>query len=112
MTPMVGHRLGMAGGLAVLDGRRRVIGHEGAHTFLLGIVGQVSQLLVDHDQFLTQGAQARTGLDQFPLDRPLPHRQQCMDGQAVVPEVGLEPTRPFGQRILSPSRLPFRHSGE
>ena len=29
-----------------------------------------------------------------------------------VPEVGLEPTRPFGQRILSPSRLPFRHSGE
>ena len=30
----------------------------------------------------------------------------------LVPEVGLEPTRPFGQRILSPSRLPFRHSGE
>ena len=30
----------------------------------------------------------------------------------VVPEVGVEPTRPCGQRILSPSRLPFRHSGE
>ena len=29
-----------------------------------------------------------------------------------VPEVGLEPTRPFEQRILSPSRLPFRHSGQ
>ena len=28
-----------------------------------------------------------------------------------MPEVGLEPTRPCGQRILSPSRLPFRHSG-
>ena len=28
-----------------------------------------------------------------------------------VPEEGLEPTRPCGQRILSPSRLPFRHSG-
>jgi hypothetical protein len=28
-----------------------------------------------------------------------------------VPEVGLEPTRPFGRRILSPLRLPFRHSG-
>ena len=29
----------------------------------------------------------------------------------LVPEVGVEPTRPFRQRILSPSRLPFRHSG-
>ena len=28
-----------------------------------------------------------------------------------IPEVGLEPTRPCGQRILSPPRLPFRHSG-
>jgi hypothetical protein len=28
-----------------------------------------------------------------------------------IPEEGLEPTRPCGQRILSPSRLPFRHSG-
>ncbi len=25
-------------------------------------------------------------------------------------EVGVEPTRPFGQGILSPQRLPFRHS--
>ena len=29
----------------------------------------------------------------------------------VVPEVGLEPTLCFHKRILSPSRLPFRHSG-
>src|SRR5687768_14376353 len=28
-----------------------------------------------------------------------------------VPEVGVEPTRPFGHRILNPARLPFRHSG-
>jgi hypothetical protein len=28
-----------------------------------------------------------------------------------VPEVGLEPTLPEGNRILSPARLPFRHSG-
>ena len=28
-----------------------------------------------------------------------------------VPEVGLEPTRPCGHWILSPARLPFRHSG-
>ena len=29
----------------------------------------------------------------------------------MVPEVGLEPTRHCWQRILSPQRLPFRHSG-
>ena len=29
-----------------------------------------------------------------------------------VPEVGVEPTRPFEQRIVSPPRLPFRHSGK
>lgn len=29
----------------------------------------------------------------------------------AVPEVGLEPTRSCDQRILSPPRLPFRHSG-
>ncbi len=28
-----------------------------------------------------------------------------------VPKVGLEPTSPFGQRILNPPRLPFRHFG-
>jgi len=26
--------------------------------------------------------------------------------------VGFEPTRPFGQSILSAPRLPFRHSGQ
>ena len=30
---------------------------------------------------------------------------------AGVPEVGLEPTQPNGQGILSPSCLPFHHSG-
>ena len=40
-----------------------------------------------------------------------------IDGEAVpaegttVPGVGLEPTRPFGQRILNPSRLPIPPSG-
>ncbi len=29
----------------------------------------------------------------------------------MVPEVGVEPTRPEGRGILSPLRLPFRHSG-
>src|SRR5690606_23973465 len=30
---------------------------------------------------------------------------------SAVPEVGLEPTRFLGRRILNPLRLPFRHSG-
>src|SRR5690348_15015696 len=30
----------------------------------------------------------------------------------LVPEKGVEPSRPCGQRILSPPRLPFRHSGQ
>jgi hypothetical protein len=30
----------------------------------------------------------------------------------LVPRVGVEPTRPYGQRILSPQRLPFRHPGD
>ena len=29
----------------------------------------------------------------------------------MVPRAGVEPARPFGQRILSPPRLPFRHPG-
>ena len=29
----------------------------------------------------------------------------------VVPRAGVEPARPYGQRILSPQRLPFRHPG-
>ena len=31
--------------------------------------------------------------------------------QALVPKVGVEPTTPFGERILNPPRLPFRHFG-
>ena len=29
----------------------------------------------------------------------------------IIPKVGLEPTPPCGDRILSPARLPFRHFG-
>ena len=31
--------------------------------------------------------------------------------KVMVPRAGVEPARPFGQRILSPQRLPFRHPG-
>ena len=32
--------------------------------------------------------------------------------ERLVPKVGLEPTPPCGDRILSPARLPFRHFGK
>ena len=32
-------------------------------------------------------------------------------GKGMVPRAGVEPARPYGQRILSPQRLPFRHPG-
>lgn len=31
--------------------------------------------------------------------------------ELMVPEVGVEPTCPYGRQILSLVRLPFRHSG-
>src|SRR5688572_1432752 len=34
-----------------------------------------------------------------------------LHGEPPLPPVGIEPTRPFGHRILSPKRLPFRHGG-
>ena len=36
----------------------------------------------------------------------------CKLLKRLVPRVGVEPTRPYGQRILSPQRLPFRHPGD
>lgn len=47
---------------------------------------------------------------QFQASNRLP--LQASKPFSSVPGVGLEPTRPFGQRILSPPRLPFRHPGE
>ncbi len=44
-------------------------------------------------------------------DIPVRNRFKRNHKKEPMPEVGLEPTRPCGQRILSPPRLPFRHSG-
>ena len=47
-------------------------------------------------------------------DEPVPHRAAVVttsrDSRAV-PEAGLEPARPCGQRLLRPPCLPFHHSG-
>ena len=49
------------------------------------------------------------GLALCPREQPISRGPKTPRKQ--IPEEGLEPTRPCGQRILSPSRLPFRHSG-
>ena len=36
---------------------------------------------------------------------------QKSESLILVPGVGVEPTNPFGSRILSPLRKPFRHPG-
>ena len=46
------------------------------------------------------------------FDTPTAAPRSASSPRPIVPEVGVEPTRPFGQRILSPPRLPFRHSGK
>ena len=38
-------------------------------------------------------------------------KPKCPSRKTVVPVVGLEPTHPCGQQILSLPRLPFRHTG-
>ena len=42
---------------------------------------------------------------------PAAHRVPRKQRRTSVPVVGLEPTRPFEQSILSAPRLPFRHTG-
>jgi hypothetical protein len=37
--------------------------------------------------------------------------ESSKEDNVSVPKEGLEPSRPFGRRILSPLRLPFRHFG-
>ena len=41
----------------------------------------------------------------------LPNHRRLHADALLVPQVGLEPTRPHGQQILSLPRLPFRHWG-
>src|SRR5436309_641353 len=43
--------------------------------------------------------------------RSLRARLSANRRKSLLPKVGLEPTLPCGNRILSPARLPFRHFG-
>lgn len=73
MAAMFGHRLGVPSGLPMFDGGRRVVGHKRPQTRVLGIVDEMGQLLVDHDELVSKFAQPSTGFAQLPLDRPAAH---------------------------------------
>ena len=67
----------------------------------------------DRGRTASQPPGVRVGQREAPAHRAATRsgRAATSCGQALIPEVGFEPTRPFGQPILSRSRLPFRHSG-
>lgn len=73
MAAMFGHRFGVPGGLPMLERRCGIVGDEGPQAFVLGILHEVCQLLVDHDELAAKFAQSSTRLSQLPFDRPAPH---------------------------------------
>lgn len=52
----------------------------------------------------------RGSADRSSHDEAIRKSLRIIEGM-MVPEVGLEPTCPFGRWILNPVRLPFHHSG-
>jgi hypothetical protein len=74
VLPVRGHGIGVCLRLSIVVTGARSFGHQRSNAQIVGIVGQVSELIVDDDQFVAQGAQTRTGLAQSTLDQPLTHR--------------------------------------
>jgi hypothetical protein len=73
MAAMFGHRLGVLGGLPMLERSCGIVGNEGSQALVLGILDEVCQLLVDDDELCTKFTQSSAGLAQLPFDRPAPH---------------------------------------
>ena len=114
------HRRGVRCCLTELEGRVGGLGHDRTE-FLVGrIVFHGGQLLVGKREFGLGSAQACCVLFESTIQEPTSVLSRlacchvvslCIASLCCVPKVGFEPTRPSGQRILSPPRLPFRHSG-
>ncbi len=113
-------------GVSVFPGGERCLGHHRTKPSVVGGIDEVHQLFVE-DPESPRGRpgvrrrrwsdDARSRPDSSPTHDHADHRAHD-DGRRGfdaslphVPGVGLEPTRPLGQRILSPPRLPFRHPG-
>jgi len=52
VTTMIGHRLRVTDRFSVFYRRRGVFGDESTHAGLVGVVDEVGELLLDHDELL------------------------------------------------------------
>ena len=82
---------------------------------LLGYRPFVATLLFLNEQLRTNSAKRKFITILKHIKRKVPLFSMSLHSFASVykrvPEEGLEPSRHYWQRILSPQRLPFRHSG-
>ena len=111
---MAPHRIGVPPRLSVLDVGSRGLRHQGPETLVIGLVGQVAQLLVDDLELFAKTAKANPDFPQATFDHALTHAGsvrtrsdatgehvgRCSDAgtanrQVCVPRVGFEPT-PYG----------------
>lgn len=74
---MLGHRLGVARRLAVLVGGAGILAEHGAHVMVLGVVEEMSELLVDDGELLAQLPETGAGLAELAFDRPVTHCREC-----------------------------------
>lgn len=111
------HRIGVTLGLAVLAPGERRLGHERAEPGLLGLVGQMGELLVGHAQLGSQRLEAVAHLDEAAFDERVGHAQPyCRtfgnpDARAVVGKGTAHATTPVPSRAPSARgwRPPWSH---
>jgi 4-alpha-glucanotransferase len=85
------HGVGVQLRLAMLDPRSGSLCHECPQAEVVGLVGEVRQLLVDDAQFFTQLPQPDTDLAQSTLDEP--HGAQCTGGRQTTRGTLVVPAR-------------------
>ena len=75
---MAGHGGGMALGVTMLPIRTGGLGHQRADPRLVGLAGEVGQLLVGHAEILAETAEPPADLPESALGELLGHDGQCM----------------------------------
>ena len=105
----------VAGHVVLALGERR-FRHHHAGVRLFHDVDLEEELLFDDAELLARFGEAISYLSKGLLNvhRDEKYRSGAIDfaNLCLVPGEGFEPSRPCGQWILNPSRLPFRHPGE
>ncbi|MFM2072720.1 MAG: hypothetical protein RLZZ623_2984 [Actinomycetota bacterium] len=81
MGAMGRHRIGMFLRLSVLGPSAGTFGDERSDAQVVGLVGEVGELLVDHCELLTQCSQPCRCLTEPTFDGALPHVGECTEGR-------------------------------